>query len=88
MSPPILESSAGGQINTRHLPSLPSQLQSLKHHLQEKIISMYIKRMAKAKNHYEHTYMLHAGTEQHCQIPGCFPPARSLGICPRFGKYV
>lgn len=49
---------------------------------------MYIKRMAKAKNHYEHTYMLHAGTEQHCQIPGCFPPARSLGICPRFGKYV
>lgn len=32
--------------------------------------------------------MLRAGRGQHCQIPGYFPPARSLGICPRSGRCV
>lgn len=41
-----------------------------------------------ANNEYEHTYMLRAGRGQHCQIPGCFPPAQSLGICPHSGRCV
>lgn len=44
------------------------------------------KRKPEATKWCEHTYTLHAGRGQHCQSPGCFPPARSLGICPHSGR--